>query len=343
MKIKSILITGGCGFVGSNLLEYFHKKNYTVYSIDNLSRKGSYLNHQRLKKIGIRNLIIDISKKKNLSKIPKSDLIIDCCAETSVEVSKKDTQKVFNTNLIGTLNILEKCKKDHSKIIFLSTSRTYSLEYLNKIIKNKKINKPIKIKKTIDIEFNNLEAKTFYGYTKFASEQLIKEFSYLYKVKYLINRCGVVSGPWQFGKVDQGFVSLWIWNHIQKKNISYIGYGGHGHQVRDILHVNDLCKLIYLQIKNFNKINNITLSVGGGVKNSISLVGLTKLCNKITNFKIKIKKISKTSNYDIPYFVSSIIKVQKIYNWKPEKNIYDIVNDVYDWQKKNINILKKYF
>jgi CDP-paratose 2-epimerase len=204
MKIKSILITGGCGFIGSSLSEYFHKKNYIILSVDNLSRKGSYLNYQRLKKIGIKNLKIDVSQKKNLNRIPKFDLIIDCCAETSVEVSKKDSQKVFNTNLIGTLNILEKCKNDQSKIIFLSTSRTYSLEYLNKIIRNKEINKPIKIKKTIDIEFNTLEAKTFYGFTKFASEQLIKEFSYLYKIKYIINRCGVISGPWQFGKIDQG-------------------------------------------------------------------------------------------------------------------------------------------
>ena len=107
MKIKSILITGGCGFIGSNLSEYLHKNNYLVYSLDNLSRKGSYLNYLRLKKLGVKNFKIDIRKK--LKKIPKFDLIIDCCAETSVEISKKHSQKVFNTNLVGTLNILEKC------------------------------------------------------------------------------------------------------------------------------------------------------------------------------------------------------------------------------------------
>lgn len=343
MKIKSVLITGGCGFVGSNLAEFLYKKKYTVFLVDNLSRKGSLLNYKRLKKIGIKTLIIDISKKKKLNKIPRADLIIDCCAETSVEVSKKNIQKVFDTNLIGTLNILEKYKNEQCKIIFLSTSRIYSLEYLNKIIKNKDINKPIKIKKTIDVEFDSLEAKTFYGYTKFASELLIKEFSYLHKIKYIINRCGVISGPWQFGKTDQGFLSFWVWNHIKKKKISYIGYGGHGHQVRDILHVKDLCKLIHLQIKNFNKINNITLAIGGGIKNSISLFGLTRLCNKVTNFRAKIKKIPKTSNYDIPYFVSSITRVKSLYNWSPKKKVVDTVRDVYNWQKKNIKILKKYF
>ena len=85
---------------------------------------------------------------------------------------------------------------------------------------------------------------------------LIEEFSFAYNLKYIINRCGVVSGPLQFGKQDQGFVSLWLWRHINKKKISYIGYGGNGYQLRDVLHIDDLCMLIYQQIIKFNKIYN---------------------------------------------------------------------------------------
>ena len=142
---------------------------------------------------------------------------------------------------------------------------------------------------------------------------LIEEFSYAFKIKYLINRCGVISGPLQFGKQDQGFVSLWIWNHLNKKNMSYIGFGGHGNQVRDVLHVNDLCKLIDSQIKKFKKINNKLFTVGGSTKSFTTLKKLTDICEKLTNNKIKFKRVSKTSNYDIPYFITNNDFVSKTY------------------------------
>ena len=118
-----ILITGGCGFVGSNLCLFLKQKKYKITSLDNLSRKGSKYNLSLLKKKKIRNLKINIQNYKRISKLPKFDLIIDCCAEAAVEISKNQIDKVIDTNLIGTINILKKVKKDKSKIIFLSSSR----------------------------------------------------------------------------------------------------------------------------------------------------------------------------------------------------------------------------
>ena len=119
-----ILITGGCGFVGSNLAIYFKDNQICTHidSLDNLSRNGSILNLDRLKKKKIKNFKIDIANNKLVQRLPRYDLIIDCCAEAAVETSKKDINKVFNTNLVGTLNILKKCTKDKSKIIFLSST-----------------------------------------------------------------------------------------------------------------------------------------------------------------------------------------------------------------------------
>lgn len=336
-----ILITGGCGFVGSNLAIFLKKHFKSIVSLDNLYRNGSLLNLKRINSKGIKNYKIDIKNEKKILQLPKFDLIIDCCAEASVEKSKSDLRRVFDTNLLGTLNILLKCKKDNAKIIFLSSSRVYSIESLNKLINQKILKKKINLKKEIQLNFDTSNAKSIYGFTKLASENLIKEFSYLYKIKYLINRCGVVSGPWQFGKVDQGFVSLWVWKHINKKIIKYIGYGGNGHQVRDIIHIEDLCELILKQIKKINFINNKIFSVGGGFKNSISLSSLTELCKKLTGNSCVIKRIKQTSLYDIPYFVSSNRKVSRAYSWVQKKNIKDLVRDVYVWQLKNIDLLKK--
>ena len=252
-----ILITGGCGFVGSNLAIYFKENQIgtQINSLDNLSRKGSVLNLKRIKKKKIKNFTIDISNFNELKKLPKYDLIIDCCAEAAVETSKKDIDKVFNTNLLGTFNILKKCEQDKSNIIFLSSSRVYSINSLREIRKKNFL---------INEKFNTTGPKSVYGFCKYSSEHLIREFSYLYKIKYIINRFGVISGPWQFGKQDQGFVSLWIWKHLVKKKLSYIGFGGKGSQIRDVIHIMDVCKLISLQIKKISTIHNCTMNVGGG-------------------------------------------------------------------------------
>ncbi len=335
-----ILITGGCGFIGSNLSIYLKKKKFNIFSLDNLFRKGSKLNEQRLKKYKIKNLKIDISKKNQVNNLPKFDLIIDCCAEASVNASVNELDRVINTNLIGTLNILRKCAIDKTKIIFLSSSRVYSINELNKIISRKILNKPIKIKKEIDMSFSTFGEKSIYGFSKFASEELIREFSYIYNLDYIINRFGVVAGPWQFGKVDQGFFSLWMWRHINKKKLNYIGFGGYGNQIRDVLHVEDLCKLIFLQIKNIKKNKNKSYSVGGGSLNAVSLKKLTKICQSITGNKIEIKPIKPTSVYDIPYFVSSNKSVSKAYKWKPKKNLITIAKDINSWQINNFKILK---
>ena len=161
-------------------------------------------------------------------------------------------------------------------------------------------------------------------------------------MKYIINRLGVISGPWQFGKQDQGFVPLWVAKHFNKKKLSYIGFGGHGHQVRDILHVDDVCEIIYLQIKKINKIYNLKFNIGGGFKNTISLKMLTEKCQVLTNNKIKISKKPKTSIFDIPYYVSNNAKIKKFYNWKPARNVDQILKDIYKWISKNKTV-RNYF
>ena len=340
-----ILITGGCGFVGSNLAIYLKKKikNVKISTLDNLFRKGSDLNEKRLKKDIIKNYRIDISNYKKITKLPKFDLIIDCCAEPAIEMSSKDPDRVINTNLIGTFNILKKCVRDNAKIIFLSTSRVYSIESLRDLIKKQNIKKKIKLKFKINEDFSTFLPKSLYGFTKFCSEELIKEFNFSNNIDYIINRFGVISGPWQFGKQDQGFVSLWVNRYINKKNLSYIGFGGYGNQIRDVIHVDDVCEIIFKQIKKISKIKNKLFNIGGGPENSISLKDLSKICQTTTGNTIKFKKIKFTSIYDIPYYISDNRKVKKFYNWKPKKNIKTLVEDVYDWMMSNKQLINKYF
>ena len=339
-----ILITGGCGFVGSNIAIYLKKnlKKVQVYSLDNLSRNGSSLNKKRLDEINVKNFNINIENFKKIKFLPKFDLIIDCCAEPAIEASKYDLDRVFNTNLLGTFNLLKKCLKDKANIIFLSSSRVYAIKKLRDLVKRTNIVKPLKIKYKINENFTTSSASSLYGFTKLASEKLIKEMFYKTNLKFIINRFGVIAGPWQFGKQDQGFVPLWVARHLFKKKLSYIGFGGKGHQVRDILHIKDACEIILIQIKKIKKINNKTFNIGGEIKNSISLNDLTRKCEKLTKHKIKFKSVSKTSIFDIPYYVSDNNKLKKFYKWKPSRNIDKILKDIYHWLSKNSTI-RNYF
>ena len=339
-----ILITGGCGFVGSNLC-IFIKKNISkakVYSLDNLYRKGSKLNQKRLKLYRIKNFNFDIKDNLKVSKLPKFDLIIDCCAEASVEISAKQPDRVLYTNLVGTFNILEKCRKDKSNLIFLSSSRVYSINSLRKIINKKYIKNKINSKILIDENFDTSSPKSIYGMTKHSSEQLIQEYNYAYNIKYLINRFGVISGPWQFGKQDQGFISLWLQKHLFKKKLKYIGFGGFGNQIRDVIHIDDVCEIISKQIKKIKRINNQIFNIGGGIKNSLSLKELTLACQNLTKRKIYIERINHTSKFDIPYYVSNNKKIKQFYNWNPKKNLKNILMDTFKWIRINQSQLKKF-
>lgn len=342
-----ILITGGCGFIGSNLSIFLKNKNLKVFSLDNLYRKGSKLNLKRINSVGIKNFKVNITDIKKIKKLPKFDLIIDCCAEPAVEASRtspKDARRVFDTNLIGTFNIIQKSIEDKSKIIFLSTSRVYSISELNlkKNIINKR-NPTINKKDLVDEKFSTSGPISLYGLTKLSSEKLIEEFSYSNKLEYIINRFGVVAGPWQFGKTDQGFLSFWCWQFINGNKIIYKGYGGTGNQIRDILHISDLCEAIYLQINKFNKLKNNIYNIGGGLKNYLNLNYLTKFLENYSRKKIVIEKNLKTSIYDIPFYIGSNDFFKKKSGWNPKKNLQETIVDTYEWQKTNRGLLKKYF
>jgi CDP-paratose 2-epimerase len=173
---------------------------------------------------------------------------------------------------------------------------------------------------------------------------LIKEYNYAFNIDYLINRCGLITGPWQFGKVEQGLVSLWLWKHLNKdNNLYYKGYNGSGNQIRDILFINDLCELVYLQIKKFKKIKNQTFCIGGGIKNSVNLNQLTKICEEITKNKLKIKRDLDTSIYDIPFYITSLDKVKKYYNWGPKTDLKTGLYAILEWMKKNYTLIKRHF
>ncbi len=351
--MNNFLITGGCGFVGSNLAILL-KTNYpktSIYAFDNLKRTGSELNLQRLRNHEIEFIHGDIRNLEDFNSIPQIDIIIECAAEPSVLSGiNSSPEYVLNTNLLGTINCLNFCKKNNAKFIFLSTSRVYPISKLNQVLLNERnsrfeINKNQKLigvsEKGISESFDIMGARSFYGTSKLSSELLIQEYNEFYGIKSVINRCGVLTGPWQMGKVDQGVVVLWIAKHFWKKKLQYIGFGGEGKQVRDILHIKDLYNLIDIQINHFDDYNGQTFNVGGGINVSTSLKELTKICQEVTGNSIKINKVKKNRSADIPIYVTDNSKINKKSSWSPKYSIKDIILDTFEWLKQNELNLKK--
>lgn len=352
MKYKKILVTGGSGFVGSNLCINF-KNNYSaieVIAFDNLIRKGSELNLPRLKKNGVKFIKGDIRNKKDLELL-KFDLMIECSAEPSVLAGINSSPSyVLETNLLGAVNCFELVRKNNADVVFLSTSRVYPIEKLNKLkFEEKNTRFSLKdqnilgaSKEGISDSFSLEGPRSLYGATKLSAEIILQEYLESYGIKGIIDRCGVIAGPWQMGKADQGIAGFWMSSHFFKKPLKYIGFGGKGKQVRDILDIDDLFNLINLQISNIDKYNGKIYNVGGGKNNSLSLLELTNYCQEISKNKVQIGQEKNNRINDVRIYITDNDKIKKDSGWEPKKRPENTLEDIYKWileNKKDLTVI----
>lgn len=351
MQYKNILITGGAGFVGSNLALKLKADfpDAAITCLDNLKRRGSELSIKRLKEHGIDFVHSDIRNKEDLV-FEAVDLLIECSAEPSVLAGiNSSPDYLINTNLVGTLNCLEVARQHKAAVLFLSTSRIYPISYINNLA-FKETDTRFKILDKQDVpgassvgiaENFPLDApRSLYGATKLASELFLTEYMDTYGLKGIVNRCGVITGPWQMGKVDQGVFVLWVAKHYFKQSLSYIGYGGEGKQVRDFIHIDDLYAAIKTELSNFNDYVGSVYNVGGGLKNSVSLQELTALCEEVTGNKIEIASIKEDRQADLRFFITDSTKFLRQSDLEWQKDARQTVQDIYDWIHANEADLK---
>jgi CDP-paratose 2-epimerase len=351
---KKILITGGAGFVGSSLAILIKKKypEYIVYCLDNLKRRGSELNISRLAGHGITFIHGDIRNREDFYPLETVGLttIIEASAEPSVLAGlNSPPDYLINTNLTGTINCLYLAAKLKADFVFISTSRIYPVETINQALFSEEDTRFVLSEqqavrgisqKGISEDFPLEGYRSLYGATKLSSEFLIREFKQFYGIRTVINRCGVLTGPWQMGKVDQGVLVLWVARHYWKKKLAYLGYGGGGKQVRDILHIHDFFELIDHQIHHMDELNGQLFNVGGGTGTSVSLKELTALCQQVTGNTIEIDEINEDRTADIRIYISDNSLVHATTGWAPTVTVAQTVADVHSWIKENEAILK---
>lgn len=349
------LVTGGAGFVGSSFSVALRRDDpeSEVIALDNLSRKGSNMNLPRLKKARVRFVCGDIRNFADIESIGPVDWLIDCSAEPSVHAGYgEDPSYLIQTNLFGAVNCLEFLRRHGGSLVFLSSSRVFPIAPLRNLPLERKGDRFVIrdgaegtgwSRFGISETFPLVGTRSLYGATKFSAEILIAEYAAMYGVKAVVDRCGVLTGPWQMGKVDQGFVALWVARHFYGGPLQYSGFGGSGLQVRDILHVDDLYELVRMQMSDVDKFSGSVFNVGGGLALSLSLRELTAHCHALTGNTLDIGFSSDTRHADIPYFVTDSRRVMSLSEWRPRQDVATILNDIYLWLRENRAVLANAF
>ena len=350
----NILITGGAGFVGSNVAIYLNKclRDSHIICLDNLSRRGSEINVPRLQDNGITFIKADIRRAAHLKKITNVNCIIDCSAEPSVLAAYKDPRYTVDTNLVGTVNCLELARRENADFIFLSTSRVYPIEKLEAIPCEELLTR-FDWKHDLCGEgysFNGISHtfpvngyRSLYGATKLCSEFIAIEYFNAFSMRGVINRFGLIAGPWQLGKADQGIVGYWTAKHKYNGSLHYIGFGGTGKQVRDAVHIDDVCDLILYQLNHLDQVNSKTYNVGGGRNNSFSLCELTQRVKEITGRSIHIDSIPENRRADIRIYITDNYYINKDTGWFPRRSLDDILIDINSWIDNYFDSLKYIF
>lgn len=327
----NILIIGGAGFIGTNLAEYFYQKNHEVIIYDNLSREKTELNLQKLKKTSEKILFIkgDIRTSQELPDlIEKTDIIFHLAAQVAVTTSVINPRLDFDINLLGTLNILEALRQSQKKpaIIYSSTNKVYGNLSNIPIIEHKKKYSfqeyPFGISEKQPLDFHSP-----YGCSKGAADQYVHDYARIFGLQTIVFRQSCIYGPQQYGCEDQGWLAWFAIAATQNKPITIYG---NGKQTRDVLYIDDLCNAFDKAIANIDKTAGHIYNIGGGQKNTLSLLELLEILEQKLEKKININ-YDKTRLGDQPIYISDIRKAQQHFGWTPKISPEEGMDKLLKW------------
>jgi len=340
---RTVLITGGAGFIGASMaLELAARHaDWEIVALDSLHRRGSELNLPRLREGGVRFVHGDVREPDDLRAAGPFDALVECSAEPSVMAGVGgDTGFLVRTNLLGAYHCLEEAARHRAQVVFLSTSRVYPVAALNGLAYEQTDTRfalseeqPLAGASARGVAegFPLQGARTLYGASKLAAELLIEEYAESFGLPTVVNRCGVIAGPWQMGKVDQGVFTHWMLSFYFRRPLSYIGFGGTGRQVRDLLHVADLIDLVDDQLQRPEHWAGALANVGGGVEVSLSLRETTALCRELTGHELAIAADDLERPGDVRIYISDTRGLRRWTDWRPRNGPREILSDIFNW------------
>ena len=321
--MKKILITGGCGFLGSNLSFHGLNNGYKIHLIDNLKRKGSKSNLDWLITAGLEKYhIVNICNKKEIEKIVKKtkpDIVFHLAGQVAMINSIENPFEDFQINALGSLIILEAIRKfsPKTRIIYSSTNKVYGDLKNYKIIESNKRYELVNLPYGFD-EQTKIDFQSPYGCSKGSADQYMQDYFRTYNIKSTVFRHSTLYGGRQYSTYEQGWISWFCSQAIKQKSNNIktpFTISGNGKQVRDILHINDAIALYYLAAENMEKLSGDFYNIGGGNDNSISIIELIEILEQKLDYNLNYKFLPWRSS-DQKVFISDIKKIKSQINWK---------------------------
>lgn len=347
-----VLITGGAGFVGANLAIYLAKNGYEVIVMDNLVRRGGEFNLENFKNKNVKFVHGDVRCPEDFVQLPKVDYICECSAQPSAVDGYNNPVFDITNNTFGLMNVLEFARKCDAAVIYWSTNKVYSANVANAVSLVEGdmrwswgetepftgFDKEHGFSSELSIDGGQ---HSVYGLSKVMGDLMCQEYYDAFGVKTVSNRFSCLYGQGQWGKCEQGWVTWFAIAYHFKLPLQFFGWKGK--QVRDALHIHDICSLVKLQMENIDKVAGQAFNIGGGKDNTLSLIEACEMLENMTGNYVPIEYVDNIRKADHCIYISDIRKIKNAIGWAPKVGVEQGYEEVLKWVKDNKNILEKLY
>lgn len=345
IKSMTALITGGAGFIGSNLSAHLLRQGWKVIIFDNLSRQGSQENlawiARNSKTPKLKILISDVRDYQELKKaLERTDVIFHLAAQVAVTTSIENPREDFEANALGTFNVLEAARKSghNPVIIFSSTNKVYG-SLANVAVKEHKERYDFADYKDGISEDFPLDFHTPYGCSNGAADQYTRDYFRIYALPTVVFRQSCIYGPRQMGIEDQGWMAHFVISAALERRITIYG---NGKQVRDVLYVDDLIEAFLKAVDRADEVKGEIFNIGGGFENSLSLLEFIEFLQKRLGKRIDpVFKDSRPGDQKV--FISDNRKLKEKLGWRPKVSYQEGVDKLIFWIKENEDLFRGSF
>ncbi len=343
MSLKSekvVVITGGAGFIGSNLADALLSQGERVLVLDNLSRPGTEKNLRWLVSHHPKLLQVEIGDVRDAEvvrrAVKRAHTVFHLAAQVAVTSSLSDPEHDFAVNILGTLNVLEaaRAQTEPPVVLFTSTNKVYgqlldvrvSLNGTRYLLEDRR--------KGINEE-QPLDFHSPYGCSKGAADQYVRDYARIFGVPTVVFRMSCIYGPRQFGNEDQGWVAHFIISALSGQELTIYG---DGKQVRDILYVEDLVDAMKRATAGAREHPGRVFNVGGGPENTVSLVELLQLLGSILEQPVPFRSAPWRPG-DQKLYVTDISRISHELGWVPRVSRDEGVRRLVEWVQENAGIV----